>query len=71
MGEQRDPLYADILNRLTEIVGGRGNLCAQLGVRLEDCEPWLRGHTTPPREVFERALDLLLDHVSRKLPPYK
>jgi len=53
------------LRKAVELAGSQRNLAERIGVEVEDVERWLAGASRPPREVFLRVVDLLLD----ELPP--
>jgi hypothetical protein len=59
-------LHSRLLQRALEIVGGKAQLCRQLGIERHSLEFWLAGRATPPYEVVFAAAELVLkDDVSR------
>lgn len=53
------------LELAASIVGGPRKLRDHLKVPSEKLVAWLSGNEPPPREVFLRALDIVLDHLER------
>jgi hypothetical protein len=53
------------LQKAAELAGGRRALAGRLGVKAADLEKWLGGKAELPREVFLRAVELIID----ELPP--
>ena len=43
------------------MVGGRERLARMLQVPLSEIEKWLLGEKKPPREIFLRVVDLIID----------
>jgi hypothetical protein len=68
MSAMRDLTYANLLRRAGEVVGGIEELCKLLQVPRAECEAWLTGRVFPPTDVLVRVVDILIDHVSGKLP---
>jgi hypothetical protein len=54
-------VYSRALIRAVELVGGRDKLGRVLRVPLSELEKWIGGEAKPPREVFLRVVDLILD----------
>jgi len=54
-------VYSRALLRATELAGGRDKLARVLRVPLSELDKWIAGETKPPREVFLRVVDLILD----------
>ena len=54
-------VYSRALLRAAELLGGRDKLARALRVPVADLEKWIAGETKPPREVFLRVVDLILD----------
>lgn len=52
-------VWAEILRRAAEIVGGELSLAAKLKVKPGDLAVWLGAQKTPPPEVFLMAIDLI------------
>ena len=57
----RASVYSRALLRAAELIGGRDKLARVLGVSKADLDNWIAGEAKPPREVFLRAVDLILD----------
>ena len=55
-------VYAGVLLRAAEILGGQEALVDYLGVPPARLDPWLRGETDPPPDVFLRSVDLVVEH---------
>ena len=53
--------FVRTLNVAAKILGGVDNLQQHLGVGRIELHSWLHGHSTPPSDVFLRAVDVLLD----------
>ena len=68
LGPSNDQTYANILRRAAEIVGGVDKLCERIGATQAECEAWLVGNVVPPRKVFLKVVDVLIEHVSGKSP---
>ena len=49
------------LRRAVELAGSRESLAERIDVKVEELEKWLAGTRGPPREVFLRIVDLILD----------
>ena len=47
--------------RAAELVGGRDKLARVLRVPPSELHKWIEGEEKPPREVFLRVVDLILD----------
>lgn len=56
------------LEAAASIVGGPSKLREALQVPGASLLAWLAGREEPPKEVFLRALDILLDDVDRNYP---
>jgi hypothetical protein len=54
-------VYARALQKAAELVGGRAKLARVLHVPLAELEKWLAEQAKPPREVFLRVVDIILD----------
>jgi GAF domain-containing protein len=54
-----NPLYAKVLGRAAQILGGTAALRHELGVRAAELEDWLRGTAKPPDAIFLRAVDIV------------
>ena len=53
------------LELAASLVGGTRKLRDVLGVPSEKLVAWLSGNAAPPRAVFLKALDLVLDRIER------
>jgi hypothetical protein len=51
------------LRKAAELLGTRNNLAERLGITVEDVEKWISGTRRPPREVFLRVVDIILDEM--------
>jgi len=51
------------LQKAVELAGGRRALAGRLGVKAADLEKWLGGRAELPREVFLRAVELIIDEL--------
>jgi len=49
------------LQRAAEILGGRDKLSRQLRVPAKELDRWIADETEPPRGVFLRAVDIVLE----------
>ena len=54
-------VYSRALLRAAELLGGREKLARVLRVPESEIDKWIGGETKPPREVFLRVVDLILD----------
>lgn len=54
-------VYSRALLRATELLGGREKLARVLRVPVAEIDKWIAGAAKPPREVFLRVVDLILD----------
>ena len=59
-------MCARILQQCEYLKGGRPQLAAFLGVQPREVEDWIAGRDGPPREVFERAMELILAEHDRR-----
>jgi hypothetical protein len=59
-------MCARILQQCEYLQGGREPLAAFLGVRAAELEDWIAARSGPPREVFERAMELILAEHDRR-----
>jgi hypothetical protein len=55
-------VYAGVLVRAAEILGGPQALSEYLEVPATRIDPWLSGQSPPPADVFLRAVDLVVEH---------
>ena len=54
-------VYSRAVRKAAELAGGREELARMLQVTLADVEKWILGEKKPPREVFLRVVDLLIE----------
>jgi len=55
-------VYARALKRAAEIVGGETEFARQLSIPAATLRRWTTGETTPPMEVFLKAVDVITAH---------
>jgi len=55
-------VYTRTLLRAAEILGGEVELALRLKVTPSHLHLWMRGLSVPPRDVFLRAVDLVVEH---------
>ena len=55
------------MQKAAELVGGDAKLCRLLKVPLADLRRWIDDQAHPPRDVFLRAVDVILDETP--VPP--
>lgn len=54
-------VYSRAVRKAAEMVGGREELARTLQVAPADVEKWILGEKKPPRELFLRVVDLLIE----------
>jgi hypothetical protein len=54
-------VYSRVLQRAAELIGGRAKLCQRLRIPAADLQKWIDDKSVPPRHIFLRAVDLILD----------
>jgi hypothetical protein len=59
-------MCARILQQCESLRGGRENLAAFLGVHPHQLALWLTAKSGPPRAVFEKAVDVILEEHERR-----
>jgi hypothetical protein len=57
-------VYSRALAKAAELVGGRAELAKTLQIPLAEIERWLVDEGKPPREIFLRIVDIILDETS-------
>jgi hypothetical protein len=57
-------VYSRALLKATELLGGRGELAQVLQVPVAQIERWIADDGKPPREIFLRVVDIILDETS-------
>lgn len=59
-------MCARILQQCEALRGGRENLAAFLGVHPHDLALWVAAKSGPPRQVFEKAMEVILEEHDRR-----
>jgi hypothetical protein len=54
-------VYSRAVRKAAETIGGREALARALQVPLADVEKWILGEKKPPRDLFLRVVDLLIE----------
>ena len=54
-------VYSRAVRKAAELLGGREKLSRTLQVPLAEIEKWLADKGKPPREIFLRVVDLIID----------
>ena len=57
-------VYSRALQRAAELLGGRDKLAHILQVPKADLDTWIAERSKPPRDVFLRVVDLILDETA-------
>ena len=57
-------VYSRALQKAAELVGGREKLAELLRVPKADIDRWIADQAKPPREIFLRIVDLILDETT-------
>jgi len=57
-------VYSRALSRAAELLGGRDKLAKVLQVSTADLDKWIADRAKPPREIFLRIVDLILDETA-------
>jgi hypothetical protein len=57
-------VYSRALQKAAELHGGRDALCKILQVPKADLDRWIADEAKPPRDIFLRVVDLILDETS-------
>lgn len=57
-------VYSRALQKAAELLGGRDRLAKVLHVPASEIDKWIAGQSKPPREVFLRIVDIILDETS-------
>jgi hypothetical protein len=55
-----------VMRLAEQICGSRQELARRLGVEARLLDQWLATESAPPRDVFDKALDLVLSHKLRR-----
>ena len=59
-------MCARILQQCEHLRGGRQNLAAFLGVDPDELADWVEAKSGPPRAVFEKAMEVILEEHDRR-----
>jgi hypothetical protein len=54
-------VYSRALQKAAELLGGRDKLSKVLQIPTADIDRWIADQGKPPREIFLRIVDLILD----------
>jgi hypothetical protein len=54
-------VYSRALSRAAELLGGRDKLAKILQVPTAELDKWISDKAKPPREIFLRVVDLIID----------
>lgn len=57
-------VYSRTLQKAAELAGGRKHLARRLRVPLAELDKWIAGSGEPPKTIFLKAVDLVLDETS-------
>jgi hypothetical protein len=57
-------VYSRALLRAAELLGGRDKLARALRVPKSEIDHWTAGDSKPPRDVFLRVVDMILDETA-------
>ena len=57
-------VYSRALMKAAELIGGRAELARVLQIPVAEVERWIAGDSKPPREIFLRVVDIILDETS-------
>jgi hypothetical protein len=67
---EQQPRWAEMCARILQqcqfLRGGRDNLAAFLEVPRHELALWLTGKSGPPRSVFEKAMEIILEEHDRR-----
>jgi hypothetical protein len=67
---EQQPRWAEMCARILQqcefLKGGRENLAAFLGVPRHELAVWLTAKSGPPRSVFEKAMEIILEEHDRR-----
>ena len=59
-------MCARILQQCEALRGGRENLAMFLGVNPDELADWVEAKSGPPRAVFEKAMEVILEEHDRR-----
>ena len=54
-------VYSRAVRKAAEMLGGRAQLARTLQVPHDEIEKWILGEKKPPRELFLRVVDLIIE----------
>lgn len=54
-------VYSRALRKAAELVGGQAKLCRHLRVPAADLQSWIDDKSVPPRGIFLRAVDVIIE----------
>ena len=54
-------VYSRAVRKAAEMLGGRAELARTLQVPLAEVEKWILGDRKPPRDLFLRVVDLIIE----------
>lgn len=54
-------VYSRAVQKAADLLGGRQRLAKVLSVPIDEIDSWIADKTRPPREVFLRVVDIVLD----------
>jgi hypothetical protein len=57
-------VYSRALLKAAELCGGREKLCRILQLPKTDVDRWIADEAKPPRDIFLRVVDLILDETA-------
>lgn len=57
-------VYSRAVRKAAELLGGREKLSRTLQVPSAEIDKWIAGEAKPPREIFLRIVDLILDETT-------
>lgn len=67
---EKQPRWAEmcarILQQCESLHGGRENLALVLGVHPQHLALWISAKSGPPREIFEKAVEIILNEHERR-----
>ena len=62
-------VYSRTLQKAAQLCGGRDELCRILKLARADVDRWIADQAKPPRDVFLRVVDLILDETAPSHDP--
>lgn len=57
-------VYSRALQKAAELLGGRAKLAKVLHVPAAEIDKWIADQAKPPREIFLRVVDVILDETA-------